>query len=419
MADYFTDTSVPTTSSSLSSSVIRSVIAAIAAGLAKIAGYTGNGGKVVVINAGGTAQEAVSSLTVAQGGSGRATGTTAYALVATGTTATGAQQTLAAGATTEILVGGGASALPVWTAATGSGAPVRATSPALTTPNVGTPSAGTLTNCTGLPAAGVVGTALVSAAIGTTVQAYDADLTTWAGITPGTGVATALAVNVGSAGAPVLFDGAGGTPTSITLTNAGGTAASLTAGTASAVAVGGITGLGANVGTFLATPTIANLNTAVSDADLAPIAVPSFTTTIGVGAATAANSGAGITFPATQSASTDANTLDDYEEGTWTGSPVNLTVVGTPTYSGTYTKIGRAVHINLRVTSDTSTASTVDSTYFDGLPFTASVDSTITAMNVPNSASLGVCRINSANNRMYTPTWGASAAVVISATYFV
>ena len=37
--------------------------------------------------------------------------------------------------------------------------------------------------------------------IGTNVQAYDADLTTWAGITPGTGVGAALAVNVGSAGA--------------------------------------------------------------------------------------------------------------------------------------------------------------------------------------------------------------------------
>lgn len=38
----------------------------------------------------------------------------------------------------------------------------------------------------------------------------------------GTGIATALAVNVGSAGAPVLFNGAGGTPSSITLTSATG-----------------------------------------------------------------------------------------------------------------------------------------------------------------------------------------------------
>ena len=43
---------------------------------------------------------------------------------------------------------------------------------------LGTPVSGTLTNCTGLPAAGVTGTALVSAAIGTTVQAYDADIPT-------------------------------------------------------------------------------------------------------------------------------------------------------------------------------------------------------------------------------------------------
>lgn len=55
--------------------------------------------------------------------------------------------------------------------------------------------------------------------IGTDVQAYDADLTTWAGITPGTGVGTALAVNVGSAGAFVTFNGALGTPSSGTGTN--------------------------------------------------------------------------------------------------------------------------------------------------------------------------------------------------------
>jgi len=88
---------------------------------------------------------------VPYGGTGRTTSTTAYGLIAAGTTATGAHQTLAAGATTELLVGGGASALPVWTTATGSGAPVRATSPTLTTPALGTPSAAVLTNATGLP----------------------------------------------------------------------------------------------------------------------------------------------------------------------------------------------------------------------------------------------------------------------------
>lgn len=80
----------------------------------------------VVYRAGGT------DVPVADGGTGRSTSTTAYGLLAAGTTATGAQQTLAAGATTEILVGAGASALPVWTTATGTGAPARAGSPTFT-----------------------------------------------------------------------------------------------------------------------------------------------------------------------------------------------------------------------------------------------------------------------------------------------
>jgi hypothetical protein len=53
---------------------------------------------------------------------------------------------------------------------------------------------------------------------------------------------------------------------------------------------------------------------------------------------------AGITFPAAQVASSDANTLDDYEEGTYT--PTVVVSSGTPTYTyqeGYYTKIGRQV----------------------------------------------------------------------------
>lgn len=111
---------------------------------------------------------------------------------------------------------------------TGSGVPVLATSPSLTTPDIGTPSAGVLTNCTGLPLGSITGL--------------------------GTGVATALAIAVGAAGAPVTFNGALGTPSSGTLTNATGLPVST-----------GISGLAAGVAAFLATPSSANLATAVTD----------------------------------------------------------------------------------------------------------------------------------------------------------
>jgi hypothetical protein len=47
-----------------------------------------------------------------------------------------AAQMFNGGLTTQILVGGGASAFPVWTTATGTGAPVRATSPTIVSPTI-------------------------------------------------------------------------------------------------------------------------------------------------------------------------------------------------------------------------------------------------------------------------------------------
>jgi hypothetical protein len=96
-------------------------------------------------------------------------------------------------------------------------------------------------------------------------------------------------------------------------------------------------------------------------------------TTIGVGGATPSASGAGITFPATQSASTDANTLDDYEEGNWTPTVTAAGSNPTVVYSanvGTYTKIGRMVMIQCYVeTSSRSGGSGL--VRIAGLPFTA------------------------------------------------
>jgi len=88
--------------------------------------------------------------------------------------------------------------------------------------------------------------------------------------------------------------------------------------------------------------------------------------TLAVGAATPSSSGSGITFPATQSASSNANTLDDYEEGTWTP-----TLGGTATYSvqsGRYTKIGGLVHVSINLVVNSIGSGSTNTVY--GLPFT-------------------------------------------------
>jgi hypothetical protein len=93
-------------------------------------------------------------------------------------------------------------------------------------------------------------------------------------------------------------------------------------------------------------------------------------TTISVGNATPSTSGSGITFPATQSASSDANTLDDYEEGTWTPTIASSSgTITTYTSSGNYIKIGRQVTAQAVITiTNIGTASGYAN--IGGLPFT-------------------------------------------------
>jgi hypothetical protein len=103
---------------------------------------------------------------------------------------------------------------------------------------------------------------------------------------------------------------------------------------------------------------------------MATLTTPSFATTIGVGAATPSASGAGITFPATQSASTDVNCLDDYEEGTWTPvfTPASGAIGGYALQAGNYTKVGRAVTVTCYIAlSSKGTAS--GAVTVTGLPF--------------------------------------------------
>jgi len=93
-------------------------------------------------------------------------------------------------------------------------------------------------------------------------------------------------------------------------------------------------------------------------------------TTIGVGGATPSTSGSGITFPATQSASSNVNTLDDYERGTWT--PTLVPGSGSITLGGgtglNYVKIGQIIHVT-GIVQATSSSSPSGSLTITGLPY--------------------------------------------------
>lgn len=80
-----------------------------------------------------------------------------------------------------------------------------------------------------------------------------------------------------------------------------------------------------------------------------------------------------IKFPGTPTLSTDANTLDDYEEGTFTPTIIGTGTAGTGTYTkqiGRYQKIGNRVYfaINLSWTGHTGTTNM----FVASLPFTCS-----------------------------------------------
>jgi hypothetical protein len=77
----------------------------------------------------------------------------------------------------------------------------------------------------------------------------------------------------------------------------------------------------------------------------------------------------GIGFPATQVACSDVNTLDDYEEGTWTPGNAGSGVTVTANNPATYTKIGRMVTINAFITIGAN--SNAGTFYISGLPFVA------------------------------------------------
>lgn len=122
-----------------------------------------------------------------------------------------------------------------------------------------------------------------------------------------------------------------------------------------------------------------------------------------------------ITFPATQIPSADANTLDDYEEGTWTPVDASGAALTFTSESGTYTKIGNLViapfSLTFPATADASAAT------IGGLPFTAvgsgspgSVNFSLLQFTTPIT---GLVTASSTNFKMFT----LAAAAVTNADH--
>ena len=102
----------------------------------------------------------------------------------------------------------------------------------------------------------------------------------------------------------------------------------------------------------------------------ANLASPTFTGTVTV-------SGGQIAFPATPLVSANANTLDDYEEGTWSVVIRATTTNPTVTYTsganfGIYVKVGKTVFITGTLAVATMSAAGSGTLFIPGLPFAAS-----------------------------------------------
>jgi hypothetical protein len=153
-----------------------------------------------------------------------------------------------------------------------------------------------------------------------------------------------------------------------------------------------------------------------------------FSGNISVGSAAPTTSGTGITFPATQNASSNANTLDDYEEGTWT--PALSSSGASFTYprgqSGSYTKVGSLVYAQFYLGADAS-GTTSNTLSLTGLPFTSSnisalaqssggmwvSTSTNFSWTVSNNAATATGYVNNAGSAITVSAGQASGGYIV------
>jgi hypothetical protein len=139
--------------------------------------------------------------------------------------------------------------------------------------------------------------------------------------------------------------------------------------------VTGYTAMQMNLGQGVFNVSAAPSGTAGATASLTQIIAVASGQSLALQGATS-QSGTGITFPATQAASSDANTLDDYEEGTFSVAIAPSSgAFGAVTYNANnvayYTKVGRLVSVTGIVWVSSYTTGTASGRMFFSLPFAA------------------------------------------------
>lgn len=127
-----------------------------------------------------------------------------------------------------------------------------------------------------------------------------------------------------------------------------------------------------------------------------------------------------IQFPAAQNPSTNANTLDDYEEGTWTPVVFGVTTAGVGTYTqqeGFYVKVGKFVWISMQLVQTAHTGT--GAMRVSGVPFgNAEINHTLslwTNANYVANASLGALS-STTNILLYNITPGSTAEITMDPT---
>ena len=101
------------------------------------------------------------------------------------------------------------------------------------------------------------------------------------------------------------------------------------------------------------------------------------------------------------------------ERGVWAPAWTGLTVVGTPTFLGSWTRSGDLVHVFTAIAASVAntTASTLGSTWLHNLPFTCAMRNfpTVDVLDgITPTFSKGW--IQAGMTRLYTPTWTATNA---------